>query len=145
LSSAHLPLKLRLAIGWIAIYALALQSILGATASHPAFALDRASGFDPAVICLASHDGSAGQDTGRDAGQSTGPNTGQRPGDEASHRCGPCALCAPPPSLAGPQAVTALAIDRIAAQPGTVWRPVVSAFSRIALPPGGPRAPPLIG
>jgi hypothetical protein len=146
LSSAHLPLKLRRAIGWIAIYALALQSILGATASRPAFALDRASGFDPAaVICLASHDGSAGQDTGRDAGQSTGPNTGQRPGDEASHRCGPCALCAPPPSLAGTQAVTALAIDRIAAQPGTVWRPVVSAFSRIALPPGGPRAPPLIG
>jgi hypothetical protein len=142
LSSAHLPLKLRRAIGWIAIYAVALQSILGATASHPAFALDRASGFDPAaVICLASHDGSAGQDTSRDAGQ----NTGQRPGDEASHRCGPCALCPPPPSSAGTHAVTALAIDRIAAQPGAVWRPVVSAFPRIALPPGGPRAPPLIG
>jgi hypothetical protein len=146
LSSAHLPLKLRRAIGWIAIYAVALQSILGATASHPAFALDRASGFDPAaVICLASHDGSAGQDTSQDTSRDAGQTTGQRPGDEASHRCGPCALCAPPPSLAGTRAVTALAIDRIAAQPRTVWRPVVSAFSRIALPPGGPRAPPLIG
>jgi hypothetical protein len=138
LSSAHLPLKLRRAIGWIAIYALALQSILGGVASHPAFALDRASGFDPAaIICLASHDGSAGQDAGQD--------TGQRPGNEAGHPCGPCALCAPPPSLAGSQVVTPLAIDRVTLQPSVTWRPVVSSFSRIALPPGGPRAPPMIG
>jgi hypothetical protein len=136
LSSALLPSKLRRAIGWIAIYALALQSILGGVASHPAFALDRANGFDPAaIICLASHDG----------GTSQGGSTGQLPGDQTGHPCGPCALCAPPPSLAGAQAVTPVAIDRVAMQPSVAWRPVVSAFSRIALSPGGPRAPPMIG
>jgi hypothetical protein len=139
LLSAHLPLKLRRAIGWIAIYALALQSILGGGASHAAFTLDRTGGFDPpAIICLTSHDG-------QDAGQSTGQNTGQVPGNEASHPCGPCALCAPPPSLAGSQVVTPLAIDRVALQPSVAWRPVVSSFTRIALPSGGPRAPPMIG
>jgi hypothetical protein len=136
LSSAHLPSKLRRAIGWIAVYALALQSILGGVASHPAFALDRASGFDPAaVICLASHDGS----------QTQGESTGQVPGDQAGHPCGPCALCAPPPSLAGSQTVTPVAIDRVASQPSVGRRPIASSFSRIALSPCGPRAPPMIG
>jgi hypothetical protein len=138
LSSAHLPLKLRRAIGWVAIYALALQSILGGFAAHSAFALDRSSGFDPAaIICLTSHDGSTGQNTAQ--------KTGQLPGEQDSRPCGPCALCAPAPSLAGPQVATPLAIDRVAAQPSVVWRPVVSSFSRIALPPGGPRAPPMNG
>ena len=134
--TTNLALKLRRAIGWIAIYALALQSILGGV-SHPAFALDRASGFDPAaIICLTSHDGR----TGRNIGQ----ETGQVPGNEDSHPCGPCALCAPPPSLVGSQVITILAIDRIASQPSAVWQPVIP-FSRITLPPGGPRAPPMNG
>ncbi len=138
MSSAHLPSKLRRAIGWIAIYALALQSILAGVASHPAFALDRASGFDPAaIICLASHDASAVQ--------TQDGNTGQVPGNETSHSCGPCALCAPPPSIAGSQVVTPLAVDRVTSQPSAPWRPVVASFSRIALPPGGPRAPPMNG
>jgi hypothetical protein len=136
LSSAHLPLKLRRAIGWIAIYALALHSILAGVAGHPAFALDR--GFDPAaVICLASHDGGGAQN--QDG------NTGQVPGDETGHSCGPCALCAPPPSLAGSQVVTPLGIHRVASQPFVAWRPIISSFSRIALLPGGPRAPPMNG
>jgi hypothetical protein len=144
LSSAHLPSKLRRAIGWIAVYALVLQSILGGAAAHPAFALDRASGFDPtAIICLNSHDASAGRSNGQDT--DTRQDTGKIPGGEDGHSCGPCALCAPAPSLAGSQAVTPLAIGRVAAQPAVVWRPVVSSFSRIALPPGGPRAPPMIG
>jgi hypothetical protein len=148
LSSAHLPSKLRRAIGWIAIYALALQSILGGAAAHPAFALDRASGFDPAaIICLNSHDASAGLSSSRNTGQDTETrqDTSKIPGGEDGHSCGPCALCASAPSLAGSQAVTLFAIDLVAAQPAVVWRPVVSSFSRIALPPGGPRAPPMIG
>jgi hypothetical protein len=137
LSSAHLPSKLRRAIGWIAIYALALQSILGGVASHPAFALDRAGGFDPAaVLCLASHEGSAGQNQGE--------SPGQVPGNDTSHPCGPCALCAPPPSLAA-QVTTPLALEAFASPPSAIWRPVVASFSRIALSPGGPRAPPMNG
>jgi hypothetical protein len=138
LSSAHLPSKLRRAIGWIAIYALALQSVLSGVVSHPTFALERANGFDPAgIICLTSHDVGAGRNQSE--------NTGQVPGDETSHSCGPCALCAPPPSLAVSQVATPLAIDHVATQPAVTWRPVLSSFSRIALPPGGPRAPPMNG
>ena len=135
---ANRVLTLRRAIGWIAIYALALQSILGGIASHPAFAPDRASGFDPAaIICLTSHDGSVRQ--------IQADNTRQVPGNENTHPCGPCALCAPPPSLAGSQAVTSLPLGLAAAQRSVAWRPVVTSFSRIALPPSGPRAPPMNG
>jgi hypothetical protein len=66
LLTTHLRIKLRQAIGWIAVYALALQTILGSVAPHSTISFDTLP-FDPAaIICLSSHGGNAGDVPGRD-------------------------------------------------------------------------------
>jgi hypothetical protein len=130
--TAHLQFELRRAIAWIAIYALALQTILGSVAPHPAIAFDRSLPFDPAsIICLTSHSG----------------DTGNIPGDEApgSHAGTHCALCAPSsPPLPSAQIGDGLAVELTASEPAVPQPLLIPPLSKIASRPGGPRAPPMI-
>jgi hypothetical protein len=132
LLTAHARFKLRGAIGWIAVYALALQTILGGIAPHSAIAFDRSLPFDPAaIICLTSHGG----------------DTGNVPGDEGpgSHAGNHCTLCAPAsPPLPAAQGSYGLAVKLTASDP--VFPPLllIPPLSKIASRPGGPRAPPMI-
>jgi hypothetical protein len=132
LLTAHLRFKVRWAIGWIAIYALALQTILGGIAPHPAIALDRSLPFDPAaIICLTSHGG----------------DTDNIPGDEGpgSHPGNHCTLCAPaPPPLPAAQCGDGVAVELTASEPVVPQPLLIPPFSKIASRPGGPRAPPMI-
>jgi hypothetical protein len=132
LLTAHLRFKLRWAIGWIAIYALALQTILGGIAPHSAIAFDRSLPFDPAtIICLTSHAG----------------DTGNIPGDEGpgSHAGTHCTLCAPtPPPVPAAQDGDGLAVEHTASEPVVPQLLSIPPFSKIASRPGGPRAPPMI-
>jgi hypothetical protein len=132
LLTAHLRFKLRWAIGWVAIYALALQTILGGIAPHSATAFDRSLPFDPAtIICLTSHGG----------------NTGNIPGDEGpgSHAGTHCTLCAPAsPPLPAAQGGDGLAVEHTASEPIVPQLLFIPPFSKIASRPGGPRAPPMI-
>jgi hypothetical protein len=103
--TVRVPSKLRWAIGWIAIYALALQTILGGIAPHPANAFDRSLPFDSAVIiCLNSHGG----------------DTGNVPGDEGpgSHAGTHCTMCAPaPPPLPAAQGGDGLPVGLAGPEP----------------------------
>jgi hypothetical protein len=132
LLTARPRLKLRWAIGWIGIYALALQTILGGVAPHPANAFDRSLPFDPAaIICLSSHGG----DTGNIPGD-------EGPGSHGGTHCTPCAPPLPPPLLAaqgGGLAVEFTASESVVPQPL-----LIPPLSKIASRPGGPRAPPMI-
>jgi hypothetical protein len=128
--TVHVLLKLWRAIGWIAAYALALQTILGGVAPHLAIASDP---FDLAAICLNSHGGSFG--TAGDIPDN--PGTGSQAG-------GHCTLCgSPPPPLVAPQTGSRVAIYVTAAEVIT-HPPLVPPFSKVASRPGGPRAPPMI-
>jgi hypothetical protein len=124
--------KLRWAIGWIAVYALALQTILGGIAPHSAIAFDRSLPFDPTtIICLTSHGG----------------NTGNVPGDEGpgSHAGNHCTLCAPAsPPFPAAQGDDGLAVEFTALEPVLPPLLLIPPLSKIASRPGGPRAPPMI-
>jgi hypothetical protein len=127
--TTHGRLKVRRAIGWIAAYALALQTILGGIA--PRLAIGSAA-FDLAAICLNSHGGSVG--TGGDIPDN--PGTGSQAG-------GHCALCgSPPPPLVAPQTGSRVAIYVTAAEV-ILPPPPVPPFTKVASRPGGPRAPPM--
>jgi hypothetical protein len=132
LLTVRVPLKLRWAIGWIAIYALALQTVLGGIAPHPANAFDRSVPFDSgAIICLSSHGG----------------DTGNIPGDEGpgSHAGTHCTLCvSPPPPLPAAQGGDGLVVGLTAPEPVVPQPLLVPPLSKIASRPGGPRAPPMI-
>jgi hypothetical protein len=132
LLTARLRFRLRWAIGWIAIYALALQTILGGIAPQSAITFDRSLPFDPtAIICLTSHAG----------------DTGNIPGDEGpgSHAGNHCTLCAPasPPLPAAPGG-SELAVEFAASEPVLPPLLLIPPLSKIASGPGGPRAPPMI-
>jgi hypothetical protein len=130
--TVRVPSKLRWAIGWIAIYALALQTILGGIAPHPANAFDRSLPFDSAVIiCLNSHGG----------------DTGNVPGDEGpgSHAGTHCTMCAPaPPPLPAAQGGDGLPVGLAGPEPVIPQPLFVPPLSKVASRPGGPRAPPMI-
>jgi len=132
LLTAHLRFNLRRAIGWIAIYALALQTILGGVAPHSAIASDQSLPFDPAaIICLTSHGG----------------DTGNIPGDEGpgSHAGNHCTLCAPAsPPLPAAQGGDWRAVEVTASEPVVPRLLRIPPLSKIASHPGGPRAPPMI-
>ena len=130
--TADLRFKLRWATGWIAIYALALQTILGGIAPHSAIAFDRSLPFDPAaIICLTSHVG----------------DTGNIPSDEGpgSHAGNHCTLCAPAsPPVPAAQGGDGLALELTTSEPVAPSLLRVPPFSKIASRPGRPRAPPMI-
>jgi hypothetical protein len=122
---------MRRAIGWIAAYALVLQTILGSVAPHLAAAVDPALPFDLAAICLSSHGGGVGP-----AGDIPG---GSGSGSQAGDHCAMCTSSAPP-LLAPPDgiriAIVVTASERVAPAPP------VPPFSKEVPRPGGARAPP---
>ena len=129
---ANLPTKLRRAIGLIAAYVLALQTILGSVAPRLTVAFDGALPFDLAAICLSSH----GAGVGPAADIPGGSGNGSQAGDH-------CALCisSAPPLLAPPEGIR-IAIDfATSAEPITPTSPVVP-LSNPASRQGGARAPP---
>jgi hypothetical protein len=132
LLTAHLRFKLRWAIGWIAIYALALQTILSGIVPHSAIASDQSLRFDlTAIICLTSHGG----------------DTGSIPGDEgpAPHAGNHCTLCASAsPPLPAAQGGNGLAVELTASEPVLPPLLLIPPLAKIASRPGGPRAPPMI-
>jgi len=120
--------KWRRAIGWIAVYALALQTIVGGIDLIQNAA--SAAAFDPSAIICHGHgtdDGGAAQ---------TPAGTGHR------QACGHCALCAllaaPVPA---PTAAVRITIERT---PAVLLAPSARPASTadIASNPGKPRAPP---
>jgi hypothetical protein len=128
--TTHGRLKVRRAIGWIAAYAIALQTILGGIAPHLAIAADA---FDLAAICLSSHGGGVGT-----AGHvPDNPSTGSQAG-------GHCAMCASPPPFVAPPTGNRVAIFYVTTAEVILLAPPVPPFSKVASRPGGPRAPPMI-
>jgi Protein of unknown function (DUF2946) len=128
-----LRIWLRTAVGWIAAYALVLQTTLAAFAANPVASLDPALAFDPvAIICLNSSSSSA------DAMLPDRSGGGGHPSHVSDH-CGLCAVSGP--VLAA--AITA-AIDQLSPARSN---PAVAATDQVAhiaaSPlPGRPRAPP---
>lgn len=132
LLTVRVPSKLRWAIGWIAVYALALQTILSGIVPHSAIASDQSLRFDPtAIICLTSHGG----------------DTGSIPGDEgpAPHAGNHCTLCASAsPPLPAAQGGDWRAVERTGSERVVPRLLLIPPFSKIASRPGGPRAPPMV-
>ena len=128
---ANLPTKLRRAIGLIAAYVLALQTILGSVAPRLTVAFDGALPFDLAAICLSSH----GAGVGPAADIPGGSGNGSQAGDH-------CAICvsSTPPLLAAPDGVR-IAIDFATSEPIAPVSPVLP-HSNAASRQGGARAPP---
>jgi hypothetical protein len=129
LLTANLPPKLRRAIGLIAAYVLALQTILGSVAPRLTVAFDTTLPFDLAAICLSSH----GAGVGPTAAIPGGSGNGSQAGDH-------CAMCvsSAPPLLTPPESIR-IAIDFATSEPITPALPVLpppTAASRHA------RAPP---
>jgi hypothetical protein len=123
---------MRRAIGWIAAYVLALQTILGSVAPRLAPAVDPALPFDLAAICLSSHGGGglAGDIPG-------GSGSGSQVGDH-------CVMCtsSPPPVLAAPHGIRVV-IHLVASEP-VAPAPPVPPRSKVPSRPGGARAPPMM-
>jgi hypothetical protein len=126
-----LRIWLRAAVGWVAAYALVLQTTLAAFAAHPVASLDPALAFDPvAIICLNSGGGA-------DAMLPDQPGGGHP--THVNDHCGLCTVSGP--ALAA--AITA-AIDQLTPARSN---PAVAATDQVAhiaaSPlPGLPRAPP---
>jgi hypothetical protein len=127
-----LRIWLRAAVGWIAAYALVLQTTLAAFAANPAASHDPALAFDPvAVICLNSGGGA-------DAMPPHPSGGGGHPTHVNDH-CGLCAVSGP--ALAA--AITA-AIDQLfpaRSNPAAAATDQVAHIAASPLP-GRPRAPP---
>jgi len=122
---------LRGAVGWIAAYALVLQTTLAAFAGHPNAPFDPASRFDLAVLC---HNGG-------NAPESATPTEPGAP-QHKPHLDNHCALCA----AAGPTLALAIAPVIEVLVPDGGKRPLaatdqVAGFT-VAFIPGYPRAPP---
>ncbi len=128
--TTHGRIKVRRAIGWIAAYAVALQTILGGIAPHLAIAADA---FGLAAICVSSHNGGVG--TAGDVPDD--PGTGSQAG-------GHCAMCVSSPPLVVPPTGNRVAIFYVTAAEVFLPTPLVPPFSKVASRPGGPRAPPMI-
>jgi hypothetical protein len=130
---ANLPTRLRRAIGLIAAYVLALQTILGSVAPRLTVAFDTALPFDLAAICLSSH--GAGVLPAADIPGGSG--NGSQAGDH-------CAICvsSAPPLLAAPEGIR-IAIDFATSEPIAPASPVLPP-SKAASRQGGARAPPTI-
>ena len=128
---ANLPTKLRRAIGLIAAYVLALQTILGSVAPRLTVAFDAALTLDLAAICLSSH--SAG--VGLAADIPGGSGNGSQAGDH-------CVMCvsSAPPLLAPPEGIR-IAIDFAISETITPASPVLPP-SNAVFRQGGARAPP---
>ena len=128
---ANLPTKLRRAIGLIAAYVLALQTILGSVAPRLTVAFDGALPFDVAAICLSSH----GAGVGPAADIPGGSGDGSQAGDH-------CALCisSAPPLLAPPESIR-IAIDFAISEPITPAAPDLPSSNAVSRQ-GGARAPP---
>jgi hypothetical protein len=131
LITANLPPKLRRAIGLIAAYALALQTILGSVAPRLSVSFDAALPSDLAAICLSSH----GVGVAPAADIPGGSGNGSQAGDH-------CAICisSGPPLLAPPESIR-IAINFATSDPITPTLPVLPP-STAASRQGGARAPP---
>ena len=131
MSIANLPTELRRAIGLVAAYVLALQTILGSVAPRLAVAFDTTLPFDLAAICLSSH----GAGVGPAADIPGGSGNGSQAGDH-------CAICvsSTPPLLAAPEGVR-IAIDFATSEPIAPASPVLP-HANAASRQGGARAPP---
>ena len=90
---ANLPTELRRAIGLVAAYVLALQTILGSVAPRLAVAFDTTLPFDLAAICLSSH--------GAGVGPAADIPGGSGNGSQAGDHCALCISSAPPLGPAG--------------------------------------------
>jgi hypothetical protein len=132
LLTPNLARKLRRAIGLIAVYAFALQTILGGVAPRLAAAFDPAVPFDLAAICLSSHGG---------AGPAGDIPEGSGNRSQAGDHCAICTLSAP--LLLVPPEDIRVTIDVTVLEPAA---PAQSAppLSKQASRPGGARAPPTI-
>jgi hypothetical protein len=130
---ANLPTKLRRAIGLIAAYVLALQTILGSVAPHLTVAFDTALPFDLAAICLSSHGAGVGLASDNPGGSGNGSQAGDH-----------CAICisSAPPLLAPPEGIR-IAIDFAISKPIAPPSPVLPP-SKAASRQGSARAPPTI-
>ena len=128
---ANLAPKLRRAIGLIAAYVLALQTILGSVAPRFSVAFDTALPFDLAAICLSSH--------GAGIGPAADIPGGSGNGSQAGDHCATCVSSAPP-LLAPPESIR-IAIDFATSEAITPASPVLP-FSNAASRQGGARAPP---
>jgi len=129
--TTNLPPKLRRAIGLIAVYALALQTILGGVAPRLVAAFDPAVPFDLAAICLSSHSGGAAGDIPGGSGN----------GSQAGDHCTICTSSAPP-LLIPPEGIR-VTVDVPASEPTAPTQPVPP-LSKAPSRPGGARAPPTI-
>jgi hypothetical protein len=129
----HLRSKLRWAIGWIAIYSLALQTILGSVAPRlvPA-AFDPTLPLDLAAICLSSHGGAVGLPGDIPDGSGNGSQVGDH--------CAMC-TCSAPPLLAPPESIRIAFL--VSASELIAPSPQVPSYSKAASHPGGARAPPM--
>jgi hypothetical protein len=132
LSIANLPTKLRRAIGLIAAYVLALQTILGSVAPRLTVAFDGALPFDVAAICLSSH--------GAGVGPAADIPGGSRDGSQAGDHCSLC-ISSGPPLLAPPKSIR-IAIDFAISEPITPAAPDHLPSSNAVSRQGGARAPP---
>ena len=132
MSIANLPTKLRRAIGLIAAYVLALQTILGSVAPRLTVAFDATLPFDLAAICLNSH----GAGVGPAADFPGGSGNGSEAGDH-------CTLCisSAPPLLAPPEGIR-IAIEFAISEPITPASPVLPPSNAVSRQ-GGARAPPM--
>ena len=74
---ANLPTELRRAIGLVAAYVLALQTILGSVAPRLAVAFDTTLPFDLAAICLSSHGAGVGPAADIPGGSGNGSQAGR--------------------------------------------------------------------
>jgi hypothetical protein len=125
--------KMRRAIGFIAAYALALQTILGSVAPRLAVAFDPTLPLDLAAICLSSHGSAAGLQGDIPDGSGNGSHVGDH--------CAMC-TCSAPPLLAPPDSVRfaiLVSASELIAPP-----PYVPSYAKAAAHPGGARAPPMI-
>jgi Protein of unknown function (DUF2946) len=133
LLTANLARKLRRTIGLIAVYGLALQTILGGVAPRLAAALDPAVPFDLAAICLSSHGGVA---PAGDIPDGSGNGSFQ-----AGDHCTICTLSAQ--LLLVPPEGIRVTIDVTVSQPAAPAQPA-PLLSKEPSRPGGARAPPTI-
>lgn len=126
--------RLRQAIGWIAAYALVLQTTLAAFALPPLATTDPSLAFDPAAIICVTADGVAHAVPPDEPGGS----------GHTSHLGGHCGLCAvSAPVLAE---LIATEIDQLAPARSYTAPPAADQVASLAsIPlPGRPRAPPAI-
>jgi hypothetical protein len=124
--------KLRRAVGWIAAYALVLNTILTGLLVVPHASADPSSQFEAAIVCLSGH-------TAGDSGQVV-PN-GTPP--SGWHSVGHCALCVVSAFATAPAVAVVIGVLGPASLPAL--RPLSERATTGSLNslPGRPRAPPV--